>query len=459
MNTSFLKLAEILAPSDWTSLKKFIGMSHREDADIMKLFDLYKDKRNHLQELIAKSENFEKDFSHLTKKGLLNLHSRLFIESENWLTFKTVMNDQEKKELILNKAYNDNGLYKLADQKAKKLSKFWNNRAVFSYDQERNKAQLLHQQYYSDNPIKYAKDSTLLGDLVNAQLTTTKLSALIYELELHNWGRLKQIDYSTLLESINATVEQLPNNDLSEVLKDLNKVVSNLDLEAFLKVKALLFDNTFEQPSELHTLTTLYLINAGIKLWQNGKFTNASESAELIEYGLSSGVLMKSGKIPRRRFFNLIATLGKLKSYAWTQEFIIRWHKNVETQNTVDTKSLAEALNAFAYQKYDLIIPLIRGIEFQDFIEKIRAQGLELIAIFIDRKDNYSFLRNYIANFKRTIKRNEGKLSNESIKAYTNFVKVVELLVQRDFRKLTIHLEKYNTLVYRDWLSTEINKG
>lgn len=152
----------------------------------------------------------------------------------------------------------------------------------------------------------------------------------------------------------------------------------------------------------------------------------------------------------------MIATLGKLKSFDWTQEFIERWYQNVETENLIYTKSLAEALNAFGFQKYELIIPLIRGIEFQDFIEKLRALGLEVIALYIDRKDNYNLLRNNISNFKRTLKRNEGKLSTPTIKSYVNFLKVLELLIQRDFRKITIHLEKYDALIYRGWLFTQV---
>ena len=289
-----------------------------------------------------------------------------------------------------------------------------------------------------------------------SQLANIKLKGLIYELELHNWGLLKQIDYSYHLDILHSVNEKLPDSALSEILLDLAKVVSQLDLEAFLKVKALLLNDTFEKNSELHTLITMYLINAGIKLWENGKYTNAQESARLIEYGLRSEVLMKSGKIPWRRFFNLIATLGKLKSFDWTQEFIERWYQNVETENLIYTKSLAEALNAFGFQKYELIIPLIRGIEFQDFIEKLRALGLEVIALYIDRKDNYNLLRNNISNFKRTLKRNEGKLSTPTIKSYVNFLKVLELLIQRDFRKITIHLEKYDALIYRGWLFTQV---
>lgn len=456
MSNSFLQIAHVIEISEWISLRKFILMNHGEKTDVYSLFKVYESYKSKLDFLPHSDVLRNNHFHKLSKKGYLNLNSRLFQVTEDWFAFRQLTNMKDYKEVLLNKAYNDHGLYKLANQKAAKLIKSWNSSNQLSSINDSHKSQLLHQQYYSDNPIKYAKGSMLLKDLVVSQMTNTKLKGLIYELELQNWGRLKQIDYSYHLDILHSINQKLPDSPLSEILLDLSKVVSQLDLEAFLKVKALLLNDTFEQPSELHTLITMYLINAGIKLWQKGDFTDAVESAKLIEYGLSSEVLMQSGKIPRRRFFNLIATLGKLKSFEWTQEFIERWHKNVQTDNLSDTKSLAEALNAFAFKKYEMIIPLIRGIEFQDFIEKLRALGLELIALYIDRKENYNLLRSYISNFKRTIKRNEGKLSKETIKSYSNFIKVIELLIQRDFRKLTIHLEKYNFIVYRDWLTVQV---
>ena len=456
MKNSFLSIVSIIQAKEWKELKKFILMDHGEETDLVKLFNKYESYKNKLASIPGTEKLIAQYFPAMTKKGFLNLNSRLFQVTEDWFAFRQLSNNVDQKEILLNKTYNDNGLYKLADQKANKLIKKWENAAQLSSINDTYKSQLLHQQYYSDNPIKYAKDSTLLEELVISQLANIKLKGLIYELELHNWGLLKQIDYSYHLDILHSVNEKLPDSALSEILLDLAKVVSQLDLEAFLKVKALLLNDTFEKNSELHTLITMYLINAGIKLWENGKYTNAQESARLIEYGLRSEVLMKSGKIPWRRFFNLIATLGKLKSFDWTQEFIERWYQNVETENLIYTKSLAEALNAFGFQKYELIIPLIRGIEFQDFIEKLRALGLEVIALYIDRKDNYNLLRNNISNFKRTLKRNEGKLSTPTIKSYVNFLKVLELLIQRDFRKITIHLEKYDALIYRGWLFTQV---
>lgn len=458
MNTSFFKIAEILSNSDWSSLRKFLSMSNGETTDLMKLFAIYESHKHKLSDLIDDPDIITQQFKHLTRKGLLNLHSRLFVQTEDWLAHKTLMEDQDKKELLLNKAYNDIGLYKFANQKSLKLQKRWKANSALSTRKEQFRTQLLHQQYYSDNPTKYDKDSSLLADLANAYLSAQKHQGLLYLLELRNWGNIKNLDFTKQIEVLSTVIKVMPEQEISILLSELLKVVTSDSLESFMSVKEKLLGDRLEKESEFHQLVTLYLVSFSLKYWQKGVLKDADIIAQVLEYALSNNVLMKSGKIPKVRFYNLIATLGTMNTYDWNDAFIERWQSSVETESPDSTKALSKALNAFIFHKYELIIPLLRGVEFESYSEKIRALGIELVALYVDRKANYHLIRTFINNFKRTLRRNSDKTSNYFVKAHINLVAVIEDLIQRDFRRITINLDKYDNLLYRIWLQNEVNK-
>jgi hypothetical protein len=44
-------------------------------------------------------------------------------------------------------------------------------------------------------------------------------------------------------------------------------------------------------------------------------------------------------------------------------------------------------------------------------------------------------------------------------RSFLNFTKVLELLVKRDFAKLSIKLDNYNPIIYKKWLEKELKAG
>jgi hypothetical protein len=458
MNYTLIPLLATLKKQEWKPLSRYILMHHSADSQIFQLFQYLESNKYNLQPLQEVEKWRSTVFPDSTIKSFTKLLSKLFLLTEDWLVQFYLLNNDMQKELMLNKIYNDRGLYNLADHKANKLQSRTSGFSQLSSQRISINAQLLHQQCYSDNPIKYKRGSTLQKDLFHQFLIDYKIQALIYLCEAHNWGRINNLDFNEEIRMFNKTIDLLPENELSITLEELLKVITALDLKAYLSLRQKLYDGRFEVPSELHTLVTIYLISFSIHLWRKGIYMDAEEHALLIEYGMTSGVLFSSGKIPATRFLNLLSTLGKLKTFEWNKEFIERWIDKVETKSLDSMLAFAQALNAFNFHKYELIEPLLRGIEFENYTEKIRALGLEMISLYIDRKDNYYILRNFIANYKRTLKRAADKMSAYNVKANLNLVKVIELLVQKDFLRLTIKMEKYDNIAYRTWITEEVNK-
>ena len=446
----------IFDDQQWKSFQKLIASHHSKEGDVYKIFEYYKGNKDQLHKLPPIDKIREKKFAHIKHKRFLNLLSVLNGHTEDFLVLDYMKSNELKKNILLNKIYNDNGLFTKADQKARKIQKLTENQEKLSLVKHQILAKIFHQQYYSDNPTKYKNGTALLENLVSHEMIKAKTQLLLYKCELHNWGRMKQYDYSDQIEAIHQLSQAIPPSILSRYLEKLEQLIVSPDLENYMFLRSALYDEKFQQPSDLHTIFTMYLLNASIKLWHKNIYKDAEANAILFEYALNSGVLMYNGKIPVIRFHNLIATLGSLKSFKWTHEFILRWKEKLAGKSIRSTANLAHAQNAFIYEKYDHIIPLIRGMEFEHFNQKVTALGLELIVLFIERRENYGLLRNFIDNFKRTLKRNKTEISENMFKSHTNLIKVIELLVKRDFTRVTIHLGKYDFLIYRSWLQKQI---
>lgn len=119
---------------------------------------------------------------------------------------------------------------------------------------------------------------------------------------------------------------------------------------------------------------------------------------------------------------------------------------------------MGKAQNAFLHERYEKIISHIRGIEYEYFNHKERALKIELITIYMDRKNNYSLLRSFIHNYKRTLKRNNDQLDVNNYPSNYNFVNVIEEVVHIVFRRITVKLEKYEFLACRTWLKGEVER-
>ena len=91
--------------------------------------------------------------------------------------------------------------------------------------------------------------------------------------------------------------------------------------------------------------------------------------------------------------------------------------------------------------------------------KRLRASSLELIALYSDRVKNYSILSNRINNYKRVLKAYGNKHTNLSQRSFLNFTKVLDLLVKRDFIKVTINIEDYSPIIFKKWLTEEIKAG
>ena len=190
-------------------------------------------------------------------------------------------------------------------------------------------------------------------------------------------------------------------------------------------------------------------------LWSSGEIDNQQECIDVFNYGLKSGILLQAGKIPVTRFHNIVSSLGLLKDYELIEKFIGEWYSLVEGRDLESTKKLAQAQNAFYNERYDNIIPLLRGVKYENLNQKIRAQVHELAGMYKSSMGPAT-IKNATYNFKRMLSRNKRELSPTVYKSLHAYASIIEEMINYRYSNKTIHLEKYPRIYLRQWIEHEI---
>lgn len=454
-SSKLVRVLSTLSKDEWQSLRKYLRVYNREESDHFRLFDRISKKQKEIDASFDLAKIKSKNFPKLNDKAFGSLQSRLYKEICEWLAIEEFKSEKYAQELLLLKTFNDRGLYKDADSVAKKLEANINGTNELDLEKSSALQKILHYQYYSDNPIKYDLKRNLLKDLVNTHIDKFNESSLLYCAELINWGRIKNINYEYELKGLRELVRF---SESKEIIQDLSKVTSlveNGEASLLIGLSENLFSGKYKKNTELHDLISFYLIRYSLKAWMERKLKDTEIIIKLYEYGLSSGVLLKSGKIPQTRFYNMIATLGALKSFEWTQTFIYNWIDKVETQNVDSVLSLSLAYNCFYHNEYKKMRTHLNNVNSEYLVHKIIVLGLKMISYYKDVSSN-RLLVNHIENFKRTLKRNKTEISSELYQSHWNLIKVIESLSQKIYGDEKLKLSDYNHLIYRKWCELEI---
>lgn len=454
--TKLISTLATLSNEEWSSFRKYLLMHTREESDNYEFFSLIRSRKDRLYTLDDADELRVKYFPQLSSKGLSNLMSRLFNWLEEWLVIQQLQNEKYTSSLALINAYNKRGLFKLADQTARRLKSRIQSEKGLSLEKTKALREMYHLQYYSDNPIKYRSGPKILQDLVDRHFDLFLEQSMLYQLELFNWGKIQNHDFSESYEMLEKSIFEFNATMISTELEILSNLVLHNSANELYILRNRLRKGIYSGGSELHTLVFMYSVTRAMKLWNTGDCMDAELIMDLYDYGLSSEVLMTNGKIPVIRFHNMISSLSAFGGYGPINLFIEKWSEKADTHSIESTKALANAQNAFYHEKYDLIIPLIRDIEFEHHVQKVRALGLHLIAMYEDRLNQYDLLHTFMQNFRRLLRRNRNKLSPRYFKSHLNLIRVIELLLKREIKKTDIDLSEFDQLIYRKWILTHL---
>ena len=380
--------------------------------------------------------------------------STLSLWTDEWLLLQQALQKTINSEINLYRVYTGRGLYKLADRQMKKVEVLIKKMDLKNTDSYKLKRELYHQAYFSNNPIKYREGTEILTKTVSAHIQYSVEQELLYLSELHNWGKIKNEDFSKQITQLEQRIKSI-HLDENHPLKLLVKIVASNDYESFKKLRDLLLGHHWDIKSQTHILVTSYLIHWVMKFWQKGQIKDPDIVTSLFEYGLETKSLMVNGRIPEKRFHNIVSALGTMNGNTWCDEFITKWGIKVNSQNPQENILLAKAQRHLYNGNYSEITPLLRSLKFKSEGQQTRLMGLQLIAWFEDRKEHPEIFLQYLNNFKRFLKRHESELSGHYHDGHLNLIKILESIFNKaEKSKIEKILDEENNIIYRVYVST-----
>lgn len=452
-NTKLITSLMTVRQKEWKSLKRYLLLYTTKETEYYRLVDLLS-RQTPLDSLDIEAFRL-KNFEDMTSKNFYNLMSKITDWIEDWMVATLINKNQRKKNMYLVKALNNRGLYTQADKKAEKIEKDILEEKQLDLNTNAEYHQLLYNQYYSNNPIKYRDGENLLKKLVSTQMQSYKEYAMTYLLELHNRTELSKYQLNGEIEKLKSVCSLIEDNKLTSLLSQMEHLLRERKLETLKELTKVLLAKSIKSGRDLHLLFYGYLNRLSRIIWTIENQVDKKLLLDITNYGIESGIYTENGKIIDYQFFNLIARLSLLIKQQEVFDFINQWSYMVNTSDLDSTVHHSNAIASFYYKKYKEVLVYTSKTNNYNQRTKLVSSALKAIALFEENEEG--LLNDHLHNYKRMQKRKEIQLSVNFYKSHMNLTKVIELMCKKKYdSSIEINLNNYLPIFYKSWFQSKI---
>ena len=450
-----INLYSSLSDTEWRSLDRTIKFRTNKSTEVYKLFSILKNQRKRWCKTWDSDLFHKTNFNRVSKKTFLNMLSILFKMTENWLLEDKLKNDVLVRDLMLIKTLNERGLSHLEKPYRKSLKinihKLNNcNREKYQYLEE-----FYTEIWNVDSENDPSESASMIDLLVEAFLENTALKSYMYYLILYHQSKYWTKEENPKIEPLRKLKELIPPLANDEFIL-MEKLIEKEDFSIFLLLKAKMMQKHFNIDSDVNRLIVYLLLDYSMKFWNKGELKNPSIISDIFQFALESDLLLfgkgEHAKLSRGRFHNFVATIGAIIGGDWNDKFINDWYLKIDSNHPEKDKSLALAQNCFYKREYAQIIPLLRGLSFEDARSQARLLCLEMIAWFEERKISERLFLKAIARMRSFLKNGKTYLSTHAYKSYYNLSIVLEGIHNE---QSNVYLEDFiskNKIIYRNYV-------
>jgi len=453
--TKLIQALQIITPSEWLQLKKFVKMEVSEGSDVYLIYDCTS-KIVRSQSQIPDKEDFRvQHFPNMSMKSFLNLCSKLYQIIEKWLVYNNTINDQDKTDVLLVKTFNRRGQYALADKTFNKAKKRLTNQNQFSLSKHHSLYELYRYHYFSENPVKNNNGKEFLEDFAINFIKSFNETSEILLTELISWGNYKNYDYSNtifLLESSQDIFSRLEVNPITNKILGLRKNESIELLEALISA---LENGKIKSGSDLEVFAVMYSLSIAIALWRKSKLPKVYLLLKTLNLGLSLGILTTMGKLSEVKFLNFVSILILTSKPYEVERFVDKWAHLLSEETRESSILLAKCYIKRKEEKYNDILLLLRSTNNLNIKEDTRMLSFQIMALY--KLNEFDQVKIAINNFKRRLRYNKNKIGKNIYTSKVNFLKATELLIKSKFTKEKVDLSKFKYLHHKIWLSEQEN--
>lgn len=443
----FITALKALSDDERKKFEKYVSHFHQTKTETFEILSYVTKRAGDIESEATMSDIKGKKFKNHSNKAFANYLSVLYTLLEEWLIKITLDSDPQLKDVLLVKAFQNYGLYQVAD---KYYSKIASGENEYYYTQLYK--WLAHFEiYFSHNPHKYAIGAGAASDLCNSFQLYTEYAADIIKAELINWNLLYQFDPVKEIQFLEKISTGNHGENKHKYLKTISGLLTSFDLQKYLNLVYNFVQNPPDKGSFEEVLLTFYLIrlnNIGQKRAQGLTYENTSKV--LYDFAFSRGILNQRGSLLPHVFRNFVNNLAEVNSLQFSLDFVESYAQYMHSSFPEESKTLIIALVYLKHGDYDAVIHHTRHKNFHDVAEKKLCFSMNLAAWFTKRNTEPEVYLNTKNSFKGYFKRNPDKQSQEVVNSHLAFVSVLEEIEKG---KAEINLSKYTNLMNRRWVT------
>ena len=438
-----------LEKEEWTSWSKMLKGQTQDGSDARQMVEIVHKNKNKLSEMGQAEDIQVRYFPERTAKYVSNLLSSLLSLTEDWIVLNQLEREAYQKELAMLRWYNERGLYQLANASAETIETGIVSKTGLSLVNPLVLWQLNYYQHFSHNNIKNETGPVLMEKMVHSFQEFVLNQSLVFLCELQNWGKIISQPFEAEVNILHQLLLADTRVQHRNFLYDLLSILKNHDVQTVCTLKERLFAGEIAKGETLHTIATIYVTRAFMKMNAAGFEVPKKFLIEMIEYGLETGVYSNHGKLSTYSFHNLVMTMSATLEYDIVCDFIEKWVVKVNSRNIESTKALAMAHNCFYHQKFKEILRYTWRSDFEFYHQKIMALCLHCIACFLSRNEEPDLYQSSYNSFKNTLLRNKEKTSEHEYRIYSNLIDFLKRCDEEDLA--AIDLKNYDVIIFRSW--------
>lgn len=449
MLSKIVVLLDHLEPGQVLELKKHVLTKTYAGSDIFKVFDYVAASVKKKEEFKSPDYIHEKILPKSTKKTVANYLSLLYNWAEEWMALETIREEEYALDHLAQRWLNKNGLYHLADQTFNRIEKGISEENKIDLHRTRMKALALFDQLFSNNPARDQLPYEKYEEMARAFRHYMKAKLQVINAELYNWGDINNYDFRTAIAANDDIIDRIQHDETTETMEFVIKAMSKNDVNSFLKLKDILFNDRLVKGSRLFMITSRYMQRLAIRFWSMGLIKDPQIFHDLLDFGMRSGVYFTQDRLQATVFHNLVMQYCQVADYEGVEKFIDQWMDHVTTEDAAATKALAMAQNCFYHNRCHEIHLYTGRFVFPTFNQKNLAQGLHLIAAFENRKQERQIYETALASSQNFLKRNQQRMSKH---LYTSYRNLIAFIKAADVDPAAIpHPDTISPLLYRKW--------
>ena len=458
-DTKLLRALSTLDKEEWMSFRKFILTNTGDNSEIYSLFAILQSRKLNYPGLKTPEKFRIKYYPSLSQKAFFAMQSKLYKWLEEWLGIYEFHKAEYEKDLYIIKGLFRKGLIKEGKSLSRKLKIKIETSSGLDFKRNKILGEIDHFLYYEGGADTIEERNQLLLSASIKNALSFKESSQFHLVELANRSSIYNVDFSGVQKILSESIGCLNDTEISEYGSFLKLLIENSDPEMLEKLQSALLNGTFKQNSGLEELVADYLAIYSRRLWSEKRIEDIDSIIPIVNIQLQRLVDQKGGKIPHIRFHNAVDFFANFITVDKATEFLEKWIEKVETKNLKETKDLAYSQIHFIRRDFEKMFEFSRFIAFDNSSQRTRAWLHNIICQYVFRKENYDGAVQSLSSFKKYLKRNKKKISKNFYKANINVVLILEKLMKNDFKPQEIDLENYKQIIYRNWITQEVEKS